>query len=218
MTACLRRNRAHLFWWRRRCRSPRDRRVRQRWLSPEPKYVPPGAVFPAWTRCTPSEISITATKRSAFVQRGFCGGCAPQKPLIRFYVAFEGLFPDLQGQRDETRTFWKLCRHGLLHRSTFNGPGIYLVRDLNTPVVVNRGDPANIVFHLDPVAFAQKVLATISGDFEVYATSLTSPLPTVSPLNETRGNSASVLPFGTGLPPQPHTDPFPESLRKILLE
>jgi hypothetical protein len=136
----------------------------------------------------------------------------------QFYVALEGLFPDLQGQRDETRTFWKLCRHGLLHRGTFNGPGICLVRDLNKPVVVNRGDPENIVFHLDPVAFAQKVLATISGDFEVYATSLTLPLPTVFPLNETHGNSSSVPPLGTGLPPQPHAAPFPESLRKITLE
>ena len=124
-----------------------------------------------------------------------------------FYVALERLFPILQGG-DETWTFWKLCRHGLLHRGTFNGPGIRLVRDLKEPIVVIRGDPANIVFHLDPVAFAQKVLATISGDCEVYATSLTSPLPTVFPLNETHGNSSSVPLWGTALPPQPQAEPI----------
>jgi hypothetical protein len=35
---------------------------------------------------------------------------------------------------------------------------------------VDRGDVANIIFRLDPVAFARKVPATITEDFEVYAT------------------------------------------------
>jgi hypothetical protein len=135
-----------------------------------------------------------------------------------FYIALEGLFPELGGQRDEARKFWSLCRNGLLHRSTFNGPGIYLVRDLNTPVVVDRGDPANIVFRLDPVAFARKVLATISEDFEVYANSLTSPLPTVAPLTHDSSLGAGLHPLGTGLHPQPQETPFPESLRKISLD
>jgi hypothetical protein len=117
----------------------------------------------------------------------------------KFFGALEELFPDLLGQ---TETFWKPCRNGLLHRGTFNGPGIRLVRDMNRPIEVNRDDPANIVFHLDPVAFAQKVLATITGDFEVYATSLTSPLPAVFQLNEIQGNSSSVPLWGTGLPPK----------------
>jgi hypothetical protein len=125
-----------------------------------------------------------------------------------FYTELEELFPELKGQAGK---FWNLCRNGLLHRSTFNGPGIYLVRDLNIPVVADRGDPANVAFRLDPVAFARKVLATISGDFEVYANSLTSPLPTVAPLTH---NST----LGTGRHPQPQENPFPESLRKILLD
>jgi hypothetical protein len=123
----------------------------------------------------------------------------------QFYIALEELFPDLSGQRDESRKFWKLCRHGLLHRGTFNASEshcIYLVRDLGEAVVVNRADPKNIVFKLDPVAFAQKVLTTILGDFETYATSKMSPLAVVSPLDETRDSSSSpaTLPLGTGLP------------------
>src|SRR4249920_1122194 len=55
-----------------------------RWLSSEPKHVTPGVAFSAGTPCALSEISIAATQRSAFVQRGFCGGYAPQKPLIRY--------------------------------------------------------------------------------------------------------------------------------------
>jgi hypothetical protein len=134
-----------------------------------------------------------------------------------FYIALERLFPELQGQRDETRKFWRLCRNGLLHRSTFNGPGIYLVRNLNTPVVVARGDQSDFVFHLDPVAFSKKVLATIGDDFEVYANSLTSPLPVISPLRTDATVRQPPYQWGTGLPSQPQTTPFPESLRDITL-
>jgi hypothetical protein len=121
-----------------------------------------------------------------------------------FFAALEELFPELR--RDEARKLWNLCRNGLLHRSTFNGPGIYRVRDLDMPVVVNRGDPTNIVFQLDPVAFSRKVLATITEDFEVYANSLTSPLPTAAPLTHDRNLGAGPQPqetiLGTGLHPQ----------------
>jgi hypothetical protein len=80
---------------------------------------------------------------------------------------------------------------------------------LDKPIVVDRADPQNIIFKLDPVVFAQKVLATILQDFEVYATSKTSPLAVVSPLDEMRGSSSSfaTLPFGTGLSPKQEDPP-----------
>ena len=64
-----------------------------RWLSPEPKHVTPGVAFSAGTQCALSEISIAETQRSAFVQRGFCGGYAPHKPLIRFRLSVQALIP-----------------------------------------------------------------------------------------------------------------------------
>ena len=96
--------------------------------------------------------------------------------------------------------------------------------------MVNRADPRNIVFTLDPVAFARKVLTTISEDFEVYASDPTSPpLPIVFPLDygipavaPRPASSASPgtggLPMGIGLPPKPRETPFPERLRKTILE
>ena len=70
VTACLQAQLSALCW-RRRCRSPRDRRVRHRWLSPEPKMCLLG-----WHRQhahhAPFMKSPYQPPTPAFVQRGFC--------------------------------------------------------------------------------------------------------------------------------------------------
>jgi hypothetical protein len=87
-----------------------------------------------------------------------------------FFVAFEELFP-LGGK---AKKFWRMCRNGLLHQSTFSGRGVFIVHGQSEPLAVDH----EAFFRLEPVIFAQKVLAAILSGFEDYV-SMEPPLPKV---------------------------------------
>jgi hypothetical protein len=72
-----------------------------------------------------------------------------------FFAAFEQLFP-LGGKAE---TFWWMCRSGLLHQGTFNGRGVFIVHGQNEPLAL-AAEASGQGFRLEPVVFAQKVLAS----------------------------------------------------------
>jgi hypothetical protein len=94
----------------------------------------------------------------------FPSSATKDERLKAFCAAFEQEFP-LGGKAEE---FWTNCRHGLLHQGTFNRYGVFIVHDQNEPLVLYGAAP-NETFRLNPVAFAQKVLATILSDFDIYS-------------------------------------------------
>jgi hypothetical protein len=102
----------------------------------------------------------------------------------KFYDELRTLFPQLPDS-DKAKTFWQICRNGLLHQATFSEQraiyGNYGFASHDLPGVIYIDQNGNFGVH--PVLFAKQVLEQIGSDFSTFegASSAAPPLPTVGP-------------------------------------
>jgi hypothetical protein len=96
-----------------------------------------------------------------------------------FYAELFKVFPTLQDEKG-AKALWQCFRNGILHQATFSlkradGAGFSGVVGFEElfgrAVAIQRsGDPEHIVCTVDPVAFAQTVLAEVESDLETFQT------------------------------------------------
>jgi hypothetical protein len=109
------------------------------------------------------------------------------------------LFPELQSDA-VAQSFWTIYRHGLLHNVTMSRESHGLTLDSPRAVEVQ----ADGKVWLNPVLFAERVVATIDRDFETFERG--QPLSTVNVYGIAPGPHGSPSSYvGTGLPPSPGT-------------
>jgi hypothetical protein len=100
----------------------------------------------------------------------------------KFYDELRSLFPQLPDS-DKAKTFWTICRNGLLHQATFSeqrarfGHYGFASHDLQEAIVIDQHGN----FGVHPVYFAKQVLKQIEKDFGTYegASSAAPPLSAV---------------------------------------
>lgn len=117
---------------------------------------------------------------------------APKTP--RFIAGLLKTFPEL-GSPEAAHAFWTTYRHGLLHNVTMSRESHGLTHE-SAAVQID----ANKKVWLNPVLFAEKVIATIEADFETFESG--DSLPTVNiygRVPEQIGVPSYYL--GTGMPP-----------------
>jgi hypothetical protein len=105
-----------------------------------------------------------------------------------FYDALLGVFPELKSPVG-AKQFWDIHRHGLLHQCTFNtldSKGQRLADGIVSHDHPIDFDAANDRCWLNPIAFAERVIDTITRDFATFeGTAL--PLPVVKDYPATVG-------------------------------
>lgn len=108
-----------------------------------------------------------------------------------FYDELHAVFPELDNS-GRAKEFWHAYRNGLLHQSTFskrtqNGTAVPAAWITPGQVEVVEFDSSAPCFRVNAAAFAERVLATVRGDFDKFAGSSSPdhPLPTVEPSTHT---------------------------------
>ncbi len=99
-----------------------------------------------------------------------------------FFHEFRKIFPEIPDDAS-AQNFWQAYRHGLLHQGAFSLksrkgilPSSWLSNNLSTIEIDKSGN-----FCVHPAGFAERVVATIEGDFETFEGrhSTSHPLSTV---------------------------------------
>jgi hypothetical protein len=123
----------------------------------------------------------------------------------QFYERFAKIFPEI-GEPALVAPFWRVFRHGLLHRGTFETrSGGRPVRGMligigTAPLAVDS--KTDLFFRLDAELFSLRVLETILNDFEVYSrtgdllTTMTISSPTADYYSGTAVMDATLVPSG----------------------
>ena len=109
----------------------------------------------------------------------------------KFYDALLQIFPELQ-KRENAIQFWEIHRNGLLHQCTF--PEINSTRQRLADGILSHDRPiefdeANGQSWLNPIAFAERVIDTVTREFATFE-GTTRPLPVVKDYPATVGYAA----------------------------
>ena len=119
-------------------------------------------------------------------------GAAPKSPA--FSAGLLKVLPELK-TATAAKVFWRSYRHGLLHNVTLSRQSHGLTHDRAIVTV-----EANGRVWLNPVLFAEKVIATIESDFSTFEKGPLLPVVTAyATPPQTSGFSTIYL--GTGTPP-----------------
>jgi hypothetical protein len=109
----------------------------------------------------------------------------------KFYDALLRIFPELQ-KSENAKQFWEIHRNGLLHQCTFSE--FNSSREKLADGIVSHDRPidfdaAKERCWLNPIAFADRVIETITGDFATFE-GTTPPLPVVKDYSASLGYGA----------------------------
>jgi hypothetical protein len=117
----------------------------------------------------------------------------PKSP--RFIAGLLKVFPEL-ASIGAAQTFWTTYRHGLLHNVTMSRESHGLTHE-SAAVQID----ANHKVWLNPVLFAERVVALIEADFHTFESG--EPLPTVNVYGRVPEHSGAPNYYlGTGMPPR----------------
>lgn len=101
------------------------------------------------------------------------------------------VFPAI-GTDSLARTFWKVCRHGLMHQATFrmivDGKNVTMGLHESAPVIQHSYDSFGDRFMISPTKFSNRVIEVIENDFGTFQAP-SSPDHPFSQVSSTSGYS-----------------------------